>query len=143
MADQRSPAFMSEDQVLAGAQFYARAYLSRGVCGVIPAWDEDADKRVWQETPQERRDEYLDMVRGIAVAAFFEAHKTRAAARAIKILNGAVITPTPELMARATQAVLGIIGMDDRVGARQAVVSPTTQQMAADIARAVIEAIRP
>lgn len=53
------------------------------------------------------------------------------------------MTPTPELMARAMQAVLAIIGTDDRVGpsARQAVVSQATQQMAADIARAVIEAI--
>lgn len=85
---------MSEAEVLAGAKFYARAYLSRAVCGVIPAWDADADEKVWQDTPQERREEYLDMVRGIAVAAFFEAHKTRAAARAIKILERR--TPPPE-----------------------------------------------
>lgn len=53
------------------------------------------------------------------------------------------MTPTPELMARATQAVLAIIGVDDRVGpgARQAVVSPATHKLAADIAKAVIEAI--
>lgn len=53
------------------------------------------------------------------------------------------MTPTPELMARACQAVLAVLGVDDRAGAgaRQAVVSPATQKMAADIARAVIEAI--
>lgn len=48
-----------------------------------------------------------------------------------------------ELMARATQAVLAIIGVDDRVGpsAMQAVVSPATHRLAAEIARAVIDAI--
>lgn len=52
-------------------------------------------------------------------------------------------TIPPATMARATQAVLGIIGVDDRAGpgAMQAVVSPDTQKMAADIARAVIESI--
>jgi hypothetical protein len=77
---------MSVDQILAGAKFYARAYLSRAVCGVIPEWDNDADEKVWATTPQERRDEYLDMVRGIAVAAFFETRQELAASRAIKIL---------------------------------------------------------
>lgn len=55
------------------------------------------------------------------------------------------MTPTPDLMARACQAVLAVIGVDDRAGAQgslgQAVVSPATQQLAADIARAVIDAI--
>lgn len=83
----RAATQMSDIQILAGAKFYARAYLSRAICGVIPGWDCDADEKVWLETPEERRDEYLDMVRGIAVAAFFETRQELAAARAIKILD--------------------------------------------------------
>lgn len=63
---------MTDDEILAGAKFYARAYLIRAVHGVIPNWDDEADNAEWERTPLDRREEMLDMVRGIIIAAEFK-----------------------------------------------------------------------
>ena len=78
---------MTVEQILAGAKFYARASAERAVHGRIPDWDDEADEANWQRTRQSIRDECLDMVRGIAVAAFFETQQDLAFARALQILG--------------------------------------------------------
>ncbi len=78
---------MTVEQMLAGAKFYARASAVRAVHGQIPDWDDKADEANWQRTRQDIRNGCLDMVRGIAVAAFFETRQDLAFARAQQILG--------------------------------------------------------
>lgn len=80
-----SKRYLGEDEVLAGAKFYARASAQRAVYGVIPNWDDEADEANWQRTRQEIREGCLDMVRGIVVACEFERHKDAAFER-VKLL---------------------------------------------------------
>jgi hypothetical protein len=78
---------LSDDQILAGAKFYARASAHRAVHGVAPNWDGDADDANWERTPKRIRDECLDMVRGIEIAACFERRRAAAAVRAQAIVR--------------------------------------------------------
>jgi hypothetical protein len=56
---------MTEEEILAGAMFYARASAYRAVHGEIPSRDPDADKANWQRTRSSVQREMLEMVRGI------------------------------------------------------------------------------
>jgi hypothetical protein len=74
----RSKRYLSEDEVLAGAKFYARAAAQRAVHGVIPNWDDEADEANWQRTRPDVREGCLGMVRGIVTACEFERRKDEA-----------------------------------------------------------------
>lgn len=78
---------MSDDQVLAGAKFYARASALRAVNGVIPDWDDQADGVNWDRTRPDVRKACLDMVRGIIVACEYRQREAEAAKRAKSILD--------------------------------------------------------
>jgi hypothetical protein len=56
---------VTEEKILAGAMFYARASAHRAVHGTIPPRDAAADKANWERTRPRVRQDMLDMVRGI------------------------------------------------------------------------------
>ena len=78
---------MSDDEILAGAKFYARASATRAVHGVLPAWDEQADEANWQKTRPDIRKDCLGMVMGIVVACEYQRRLASAFERAKEILD--------------------------------------------------------
>lgn len=81
--------YLTDDEILAGAKFYARASAQRAVNGIIPNWDDKADEANWRRTRQSVRDGMLDMVRGIVVACEFKQHQGAAWKRAKAMLDAA------------------------------------------------------
>ncbi len=77
---------LTDDEVLAGAKFYARASAQRAVDGLIPNWDDEADEANWERTRPDVREGCLAMVRGIVVACEFKRGQERAFERAMKIV---------------------------------------------------------
>lgn len=78
---------MTDDEILAGAKFYARASAQRAVNGVIPQWDDKADEANWSRTLAGVRAGCLDMVRGIVVACEFRDRQDAAFGRAKAALD--------------------------------------------------------
>jgi hypothetical protein len=79
--------YMTEDEVLAGAKFYARASAQRAVNGVIPNWDDEADEANWLGTRPDVHEGMLDMVRGIIVACENKRHEEASWQRAKVMLD--------------------------------------------------------
>lgn len=97
VAASRQPMWLSDDDVLAGAKFYSRAYIWRAVHGIIPSnWDNRIDEDAWASTPLDRREQMIEMVRGIIVACEFKKRQAAAADRAIAILDTASERTKPD-----------------------------------------------
>lgn len=83
----RSKHWLTEDEILAGAKFYARASAHRAVHGILPAWDDEADEVNWQRTRPDIRKDCLGMVLGIVVACEFDRRKDAAFKRAKAMID--------------------------------------------------------